>query len=163
MTPAGRSTTCVTHPRQRPFGAGLGPARKEKFFLLPSALLDALQVKEEWIGRTETKQFQFVTCVPAPLRGASCASGPGATRTKRSRDVLRARDETAEKIGSSLREVDWFCGSCRKNETPVSYFRAQAVNFPQRFACFPPDWSCLPVDIKQLVRGHSDPVMRHVF
>jgi uncharacterized protein (DUF169 family) len=47
---------------------------RKKLFFTSEARADAHQAKEEWIGRTETMQFQFVACVLAPLKGANCTS-----------------------------------------------------------------------------------------
>ena len=163
MTRADRSKTCVTERGQRALETRFGPLRAKNLFYASAPLAKAIQAKKEWIGRTETMQFQFVTCVPAPMKCGSCVSAPGAKRSSGRVTKLRPRDETAEKIGSSSREVDWFHDSRRRNETPVSYFREHAVNFLQAFACFAAKLSCLPVDIKQLLSGHSDPRVRHVF
>jgi len=73
----GRSTIRVTHRGQEGAVTIFASARmnlEKKLFFTSEARTDASQAKEEWIGRTETMQFQFVTCVSAPLKGANCTS-----------------------------------------------------------------------------------------
>jgi len=48
------------------------PDLEKKLFFACAVRADAPQAKEEWIGRTETMQFQFIICVSAPLKGANC-------------------------------------------------------------------------------------------
>jgi len=95
---------------------------REVFFLRSASFPDPVQAKEEWIGRTETKQFHFVICVPAPFKGSEARTFERRfARCARDTDS-ELRDETAEKTGSSSRAVDGLRRACRENETPVSLF-----------------------------------------
>jgi hypothetical protein len=52
----------------------LGPREvnlEKKLFFTCAGRTGAAQAREEWIGRTETMQFQFINCVSAPLKGAN--------------------------------------------------------------------------------------------
>ena len=71
--------------------------------------------------------------------------------------------ETTEKIGCSLRDMELLHRAHHRIETPVSCFPDHTVNLPQRCASFPPKESCLPVDRKSCVSGHSYPMVGHVF
>jgi hypothetical protein len=73
-----RSKPCVITLAASVLSAYLRPHRPNHGKIVFSASgvhLQADQAKEEWIGRTETMQIHFVTCVSAPFKGANCAPG----------------------------------------------------------------------------------------
>ena len=72
---ADRSKVCVANRggrRAAKFFCSCETNSGKKHFCTSGALGVAPQAKEEWIGRTETMQFQIITCVSAPLKGANC-------------------------------------------------------------------------------------------
>ena len=63
---------CVVSGRAECAVADLQVSRGEvwkKLFPAHETCLDAVEMKQDWIGRTETMQFHFGTCIGAPSQG----------------------------------------------------------------------------------------------